>query len=153
MNAVLSWQSNGLPLAEHRNIDIERNFSQARSQKFAMGRAVLGSRRRQLGVWGETLNHRNLEVCTGVWGLSPQRSKIVYFFWQKLLNFRPLLRKIIIKISAIRRSPQPLKAIGGLNAKLLAAGGTGIWGQSPQRSKILYFLAKITNFKAYFDKK
>ena len=27
-----------------------------------------------------------------------------------------------------------------------AAGGTGVWGLSPQRSKILHFFAKITSF-------
>ena len=35
---------------------------------------------------------------------------------------------------------------GGLGAKPPAAGGTGVWGQSPQRSKILHFFAKITSF-------
>ena len=32
--------------------------------------------------------------------------------------------------------------VGGLGAKLPAAGGTGVWGRSPQRSKILLFLQK-----------
>ena len=35
---------------------------------------------------------------------------------------------------------------GGLGAKPPAAGGTGVWGRSPQRSKILHFFAKITSF-------
>ena len=43
------------------------------------------------------------------------------------------------------RTPQ-LPEAGGLGAKRLAAGGTGVWGQSPQRSKILHFFAKITSF-------
>ena len=29
----------------------------------------------------------------------------------------------------------------------------GVWGRSPQRSKILRFLAKITKFRSYFDEK
>ena len=61
-------------------------YNQARSQKFAMGGAV----------WG-------------VWGLSPLEA-------------------------------------GGLGALPPAAGGTGVWGRSPQRSKILHFFAKITSF-------
>ena len=36
-------------------------------------------------------------------------------------------------------SPQSPEAIGGLGAKLPAAGGTGVWGRSPQRLKILHF--------------
>ena len=35
---------------------------------------------------------------------------------------------------------------GGLGAKPPAAGDTGVWGRSPQRSKILLFFAKITSF-------
>ena len=35
---------------------------------------------------------------------------------------------------------------GGLGAKPPAAGSTGFWGRSPQRSKILHFFAKITLF-------
>ena len=35
---------------------------------------------------------------------------------------------------------------GGLEAKPTAAGGMGVWGRSPQRSKILHFFAKITSF-------
>ena len=31
-----------------------------------------------------------------------------------------------------------------------AAGGTGVWGRSPQRSKNLHFFAKITSFLGYF---
>ena len=38
---------------------------------------------------------------------------------------------------------QPPEA-GGLGTKPTAAGGMEIWGRSPQRSKILHFLAKIT---------
>ena len=34
---------------------------------------------------------------------------------------------------------------GGLGAKPPAAGGTGVWERSPQRSKILHFFAKITS--------
>ena len=37
--------------------------------------------------------------------------------------------------------PQPPEA-GGLGAKPPAAGGTGVWGRSPQRSKILHFFCK-----------
>ena len=44
-----------------------------------------------------------------------------------------------------RRSPQPPEA-GGLGAKVPAAGGTGVRMWSPQHSKILRFLAKITKF-------
>ena len=52
------------------------------------------------------------------------------------------------------RSPQPPDANGGLEAELPApeaggsgakppaAGGTGAWGRSPQRSKILHFFCK-----------
>ena len=29
----------------------------------------------------------------------------------------------------------------------------GVWGRSPQRSKILRFFAKITKFWGYFDRK
>ena len=43
------------------------------------------------------------------------------------------------------RSPQ-LPEAGGLGAKPPAAGGTGVWVQSPQRSKILHVFAKITSF-------
>ena len=43
------------------------------------------------------------------------------------------------------RSPQQAKA-GDLGARLPAGGGTGVWGRSPQRSKILHFFAKITSF-------
>ena len=43
------------------------------------------------------------------------------------------------------RSLQPPKA-GSLGAKPPAAGGTGVWGRSSQRSKILQFFAKITSF-------
>ena len=32
--------------------------------------------------------------------------------------------------------------VGGLGAKPSAAGGTGVWGRSPQRSKILLFFRK-----------
>ena len=39
------------------------------------------------------------------------------------------------------RSPQPPEA-GGLGAKPPAAGGTEVWGRSPQRSKILHFFCK-----------
>ena len=35
---------------------------------------------------------------------------------------------------------------GSLGAKPPAAGGMGVWGPSPQRSKILHFFAKITSF-------
>ena len=81
-------------------------YSQARSQKFAMGGLFGGSgggapsRRRPMGVWG----------------LRPQ-----------------------------------LPEAGGLGAKPPAAGGTGVWGRSPQRSKILHFFAKITSFLGNFD--
>ena len=37
------------------------------------------------------------------------------------------------------QSPQPPEANGGLGAKPPAAGGTGVWGRSPQRSKIMHF--------------
>ena len=40
-------------------------------------------------------------------------------------------------------SPHPLKTDEGLGAKPPAARG-GVWGQSPQHSKILHFFAKIT---------
>ena len=43
------------------------------------------------------------------------------------------------------QSPQPPEA-GGSGAKPPAAGGTGVWGRSPQRSKILHFFAKLTSF-------
>ena len=65
---------------------------QARSQKFAMGGAVLG-----VLFWG-----------SGCFG----------------------------------RSPQPPEANGGVGAKPPAAGGTGVWGRSSQRSKILHFFCK-----------
>ena len=42
------------------------------------------------------------------------------------------------------RSLQPPKATGGLGAKPLAAGGTGVWRRNPQRLKILHFFSKIT---------
>ena len=42
-------------------------------------------------------------------------------------------------------SPQPPEANGGMGAKPLAAGRQwGVWKKSPQRSKILHFLAKLT---------
>ena len=44
------------------------------------------------------------------------------------------------------------EAFGGLVATPLTAGGKGIWGQSPQRSEILQFFAKITLLYAYFSK-
>ena len=74
---------------------------QARSQKFAMGGLFRGS-----------------------WGGAPSR-------------WRPM--------EVWGRSPQ-LPGAGGLGAKPPAAGGTGVWGLSPQRSKILHFFAKITSF-------
>ena len=40
------------------------------------------------------------------------------------------------------RSPLLPEAIEGLGAKPSAAGGTGVWGQSPQRLKILHFFFK-----------
>ena len=40
----------------------------------------------------------------------------------------------------------PAPEAGGLGAEPPAAGGTGAWGRSPQRSKILHFFAKITSF-------
>ena len=46
-----------------------------------------------------------------------------------------------------------LPEAGGLGAKPPAARGTGVWGRSPQRSKVLHFFAKITSFQGYFDKK
>ena len=39
-----------------------------------------------------------------------------------------------------------LPAAGDLGAKPPAAGGTEVMTRSPQRSKILHFLAKITSF-------
>ena len=57
-----------------------------------------------------------------------------------------------------RPSLQPPEANGGLGAKPPAAGGWGfggnapsrrrhgVWGRSPQRSKILHFFAKISSF-------
>ena len=42
----------------------------------------------------------------------------------------------------LEQSSQSLEA-GGQGANPPAAEGTGVWGQSPQRSKILHFFAKI----------
>ena len=44
------------------------------------------------------------------------------------------------------QSPQLPEANGDLRVKPPDAGGTGAWGRSPQRLKILHFFAKITSF-------
>ena len=79
---------------------------------------------------------RNLQCGSflGVWGRSPQPSEangVPPEVWEFGM-------------------PMPPEA-GGLGAKPPAAGGTGVWGRSHQRSKILLFFAKITSFWGYFD--
>ena len=47
------------------------------------------------------------------------------------------------KRGCVMPSLHTLKVAGGLRAKPPAAGGTGVWGRSLQRSKVLHFFAKI----------
>ena len=80
-----------------REAGLAPETTQARSRKFAMGGAVWG-------VWGRSPQPPE---ANGGWGRSPQ-----------------------------------LPEAGGLGAKPPAAGGTGVWGPSPQRSKILHFFCE-----------
>ena len=54
-------------------------------------------------------------------------------------------------LGGLRAEPPAARGQWGVGAKPPAAGGTGVWGHSPQRSKILHFFAKITSFYRYFD--
>ena len=58
-----------------------------------------------------------------------------------LLIFK--LRSLICYFGGLGAKP-PAARSWGSRAMLPAAGSTGVWGQSPQRSKILHFFAKIT---------
>ena len=64
------------------NPKVNARGSQARSQKFAMGRGCFG------GLGANPL----ADGGTGVWVRNPQRSKILHFL-QKQLNFRTILIK------------------------------------------------------------
>ena len=54
-------------------------------------------------------------------------------------------KKVFTKFGTrcVARNSQWGGVIFGLEAEHPAAGGTGVWGRSPQRSKILHFFAKI----------
>ena len=122
----------------HRNADDKS--CQARSQKFAMGgggcfggsnNKVQKKKLKQQSAMG----HRNVDnkSCQARSQKFAMGGGAVLGVWG--------------------RSPQPPEANGSLGAEPPAAGGTGVEGRSPQRSKILRFFAKKLNFRVILIKK
>ena len=67
----------------------------------------------------------------------------------QLLQNRVINYNFVNKIPRVRRVARNSQwggYLGGLGAETPAAGGMGLWGRSPQRSKILPFFAEITSF-------
>ena len=100
---MVDWANKACsPLDLSKFTNVMQACSQVRSQKFAMGRLVLGSgggapsRRRPMGVWGRSLQ---LPEAGGL-GAKPPAFENFAFFLQKYLNFRAIL----IKIMFLKRS-------------------------------------------------